>query len=31
MPQDVPEAIDPLAPFEGGYEIPGFPLRPALV
>lgn len=27
MPQDVPDAVDPLAPFEGSYEIPGFPLR----
>lgn len=27
MPQDVPDAVDPLAPFEGGYDIPGFPLR----
>jgi len=27
MPQDVPDAVDVLAPFEGGYDIPGFPLR----
>ena len=26
MPQDVPDAVDPLAPFEGSYPIPGFEL-----